>query len=353
MSSAFAKHLESYLLAASLLLDSPEDLIASKILQESKRELEENVYHDNWDGGIDYHTLKLCVSLTLFKEVKDRLNEIEGKICQTIQQLSRDLAHEGLSSVTILPEMPNIQEKSLINEQIPNTAEKNVAMEEDKNKKTIAVFISHLAKYKNEATALKQMLGCFGISAFVAHEDITPTAEWQVEIEKALRECRCLVALLKDGFHESPWTDQEIGFAYARNIKIIPVIQGVNPYGFIGKIQGLKCDERYLWWEIYKRLPLFKGEHDAFFYAVSKTKSYIDARELAKIFHLLIPFTQNEIEILFNLSVQNENIHNSHTFWQATTHSKGMLAYIKSWVGIEYEQVYSSGQFECFRQVKH
>lgn len=353
MSSAFAKHLERYLLAASTLLDSPEDLIASKVLQESRFELEENVYHDNWDGGIDYHALKLYVSLALFKDVKDRLNEVEERICKTIQQLSRDLAHEDLSSVTILPEMPNIQKKSSINDQISNTAEANVPTPPNGNEEKIEVFISHLAKYKSEATALKQMLGCFGVSAFVAHEDITPTAEWQVEIEKALRECRCLVALLKDGFHESSWTDQEIGFAYARNIKIIPVIQGANPYGFIGKIQGLKCDERYLWWEIYKRLPLFKDEHEAFFYAVSKSELFDSTVELAKIFCRLSPFNQNEITMLFQLADQNKYIRDSHTFWQTTTHSKGMLAYIKSWIGIEYEQVYSNGQVECFRQVKH
>ena len=56
----------------------------------SKYKLRENVYHDNWDGGTDYHTLTLYVSLVVLKN-KVQVNEVEKKICQTTQQISRDL----------------------------------------------------------------------------------------------------------------------------------------------------------------------------------------------------------------------------------------------------------------------
>jgi hypothetical protein len=41
---------------------------------------------------------------------------------------------------------------------------------------------------KDEATAmrLKECLGAYGITGFVAHEDIEPSRVWQTEIERAL-----------------------------------------------------------------------------------------------------------------------------------------------------------------------
>lgn len=105
---------------------------------------------------------------------------------------------------------------------------------------TVRIFISHISKYKKEAAALQNELTHYKCSAFVAHEDIVPTLEWQTEIETALRTMDALVALITPEFDTSKWTDQEIGFALGRSINIIPVRLGLDPYGFIGKTQGLQ-----------------------------------------------------------------------------------------------------------------
>lgn len=42
----------------------------------------------------------------------------------------------------------------------------------------LCVFISHLAKNKIFASELQAALAVYGISCFVAHEDIEPDAEW-------------------------------------------------------------------------------------------------------------------------------------------------------------------------------
>ena len=73
------------------------------------------------------------------------------------------------------------------------------------------IFISHLAANKAEASQLKEQLEQYGSTAFVAHEDIEPTKEWQTEIESALASMDALVALLAPGFKESNWCDQEVG----------------------------------------------------------------------------------------------------------------------------------------------
>jgi hypothetical protein len=100
------------------------------------------------------------------------------------------------------------------------------------------LFISHLAVHKVWAARLQQALLHFGISSFVAHNDIEPTSEWQEQIEAALATCEGLVALLHPNFHLSKWTDQEIGFAMGRSVPVFSVRFGEVPYGFIGKFQA-------------------------------------------------------------------------------------------------------------------
>ncbi|MDQ7084793.1 MAG: toll/interleukin-1 receptor domain-containing protein [Sulfurovum sp.] len=102
------------------------------------------------------------------------------------------------------------------------------------------LFISHLAKYKKTASNLQNLLLIYGISGFVAHEDIEPSKEWQEEIEIALHSMDALTAILMEGFKESNWCDQEVGFAVGKDVLIIPIRKEIDPYGFIGKYQAIK-----------------------------------------------------------------------------------------------------------------
>jgi hypothetical protein len=102
------------------------------------------------------------------------------------------------------------------------------------------VFLTHLATHRKFAADLQAALLEFGISTFVAHNDIAPTLEWQGEIETALATCDGLVALLHPDFHASPWTDQEIGFAMGKGVPTFAVRLGHDPYGFIGRFQAFE-----------------------------------------------------------------------------------------------------------------
>ncbi len=104
----------------------------------------------------------------------------------------------------------------------------------------LKVFLSHLSKEKIWTTELQEALQEYGVSAFVAHKDIKPTLEWQGQIETALATCDALVALLHRDFHESKWTDQEIGFAMGRGVPVFSIRFGQDPYGFIGKTQAFQ-----------------------------------------------------------------------------------------------------------------
>lgn len=103
----------------------------------------------------------------------------------------------------------------------------------------LRLFLSHLSSFKKTTGQLQAALRRYGISAFVAHVDIEPTREWMDEIEAGLHSMDALVAILMPGFKESNWTDQEVGVAVGRGILVIPVMKGLNPYGFISRYQGL------------------------------------------------------------------------------------------------------------------
>lgn len=105
-------------------------------------------------------------------------------------------------------------------------------------KRMFRLFISHLSSEKVFAAELQEALLNYGISGFVAHNDIEPTLEWQTQIETALSTADSLVALLHPAFHKSNWTDQEIGFAMGRGLPVFAVRFGQDPYGFIGRFQG-------------------------------------------------------------------------------------------------------------------
>jgi hypothetical protein len=104
----------------------------------------------------------------------------------------------------------------------------------------IKVFISHLSSNRERMSALKASLAYWGISAFIAHEDIKASREWRDEVEAGLETMDILVAVVEPGFKESDWCAQEVGYALGRKVDIIPLRAGLDPFGFFGKYQGIQ-----------------------------------------------------------------------------------------------------------------
>lgn len=109
------------------------------------------------------------------------------------------------------------------------------------------VFISHSHLDYDTAAFIKMELERYGISAFVAHQDIIPSRAWRNEIHKQLEACDLLIALLTRNFKASKWTDQECGIAIGLEKKILPVRIDYEPYGFLADYQVLKWDEERKW----------------------------------------------------------------------------------------------------------
>ena len=103
----------------------------------------------------------------------------------------------------------------------------------------LRVFISHTGEKKRLAKDVQENLRAFGMASFVAHEDIKPLKEWREEIEKALKSMDLLLALLTEDFRKSKWTDQEVGVAIGREVRVMPVRMGEDPYGFMDRYQAI------------------------------------------------------------------------------------------------------------------
>jgi TIR domain-containing protein len=116
------------------------------------------------------------------------------------------------------------------------------------------LFITHTHANRERAGGLRKILAGWGIDAFVAHDTIEPTREWQDEIESALRSCDALCVVMTPDLIESRWCDQEVGFAVARSILVVPLKLGVDPHGFIGKYQALNVSDDMTAWTVAEKV---------------------------------------------------------------------------------------------------
>lgn len=192
----------------------------------------EQTGYDNWDGGVDIYTLYLEVPVEQYAIVEPELEDIEKTIGSKLGKAVR-LPQIWLNTVAITPILSG--DVAAIDPAQPSPPEAAHIWEPD----TVRLFLSHISAHKVDVAGLKYELRQVGISGFVAHEDVEPSLIWQDEIVLALRTMHAMAAVLTPGFHESNWTDQEVGYALARRVVIIPIRVGLTPYGFMGAHQGL------------------------------------------------------------------------------------------------------------------
>ena len=188
--------------------------------------------YDNWNGGTYLYSLSLDVPIGVFGEIEPRISEIEESILNKATTIFRNLVNQKITKVIITPPLA-----SDVSRMKADTFEGDA--DHLWTPKYLRLFLSHVAIHKKNVGELKNELQVYGISAFVAHEDIEPSVKWQDEILKALQSMHVMVALLTPEFHQSNWTDQEMGIALGRRILVIPVRLGLDPYGFVGSQQGL------------------------------------------------------------------------------------------------------------------
>ena len=167
-----------------------------------------------------------CIS----KQIRDDLNRVNSEV---------ENEYVRAVHIKMVSEYDSKCQSSIPFSREPYARSKDVGLWEGN---TLRLFLSHRDKHKYNARELTEALEPYGVSVFVAHEAIKPMKEWQKEILNGLKTMEVMLVLLTDDFHESYWTNQEIGFALAKGTPIICVKVGTtDPKGFIGSRQALKA----------------------------------------------------------------------------------------------------------------
>jgi hypothetical protein len=255
-----------------------------ELLVNAKIRVVEETGYDNWNGGQVGHDIFLSVSEDSFIPFIKNKNDIQTKIRTDLNNIN-SVPDEYISDVFLeiedALETDWRRDSGLLitpGKQVTAAAEQRIW-----KGNAFRVFLSHKTEVKKQTALLKEELSQYGISCFVAHEDIHPTQDWQNEIEGALATADAFIALLTEKFHESLWTDQEVGYALARGIPILAVRLGRDPYGFIGKFQALSCDWTTAPVEIMKILIKHDRMVGAYIEAISRLESFNQANTLASL----------------------------------------------------------------------
>ncbi|MBN1458582.1 MAG: toll/interleukin-1 receptor domain-containing protein [Armatimonadetes bacterium] len=266
-----------------------------RLLVNSRYRVQEEWTYDGIDGGIYGHAVYFQVPPAIFHEIYNDLYSVGQQLGEGINRFKNiqdEYIHEVFIELEETPEVADWREQSGVLEK-PGPA--LVTLSDDQLSRLwkpgfFRLFVSHKAEEKILASEFKTAMEGLGVSSFVAHEDIKPTKEWEDEIERALYSMEAMVAIMTSGFHDSEWTDQEIGVAIGRGVPVVSVRLGKDPYGLIGKYQALSGLGKesavmargvfdLLWEDSALRPRMVEGLVCRF----EQARKYVEANELIKI----------------------------------------------------------------------
>ncbi len=177
-------------------------------------------------------------------------------------------------------------------------------------------FISYASSIKKTAGRIKSYLDDFGFNCFLAHEDILPQTQWPEEIISALKSCDLFLPLLTPKFMESYYCQQETGFAYSREIEILPVMISKAPMGMIANIQAVKYkkdNHDISCWKIVKHIgnnSAISGHVlDSLITWFGESGQYDTANERAKLVLNEFDFSNTQVETIREHIRRNSQIY--------------------------------------------
>ena len=102
------------------------------------------------------------------------------------------------------------------------------------------MFLSHRASHRRRVAEVREQIKRQGLSCFVAHEDVAASTVWQDEILNALNTMDVFIGFVTEDFHTGGWPDQEVGYAYHRDVpRLFVKIEGSDPVGMVAREQAL------------------------------------------------------------------------------------------------------------------
>ena len=199
--------------------------------------------YDGWNGGTYGHDVVFYLPREVMARIQlGKQDDYCGRLRSDLNTCARQVGNEHFNEVHL-----ELNDQNDPRFQRAHPFSKKPSVDPDTlslwRRGYVRLFVSHRDNYKRQAQQLASALEAYGISSFVAHDTIEPMEAWQHEIEKGLATMEIMLAVITDDFHESVWTNQEVGYALAAGVPIIPVKVGRrDPPGFIGAKQALKAD---------------------------------------------------------------------------------------------------------------
>ncbi len=330
---------DSYLATLSRMYARSGDKLLQNVVVNGIVTIQEEWDYDNWNGGTYGHAITLTIPENLYSDAIEIKDEVEKRINEDLNKLNHE-SNEHFSAVFVemepeendhWRENSGVLRPRLLPASIPAEA-----MQRIWGPQHVRVFLSHKSSVKEQTSKLKQSFVRCGISAFVAHDDIEPTEEWQLEIERALFSMDALAALLTEDYHDSNWTDQEVGVAIGRGVPLIAVRLGRDPYGLMGKGQGLGgCNwnktsdiATRVFKLLYKRMPDKSRLFQCALSAYSNSESFVDSAW--KVKYLLSIFDNLSSDQVDNLMIAYRNNSQNKSSFDGMNLLKPLL---KKWTG--------------------
>ena len=328
----FAYNSERYLATLAKIYEQDGQRKLQLILVNSQVRIDEGTGKGGWNEEAWGHAVHLMVphhlftfglkeTLTIQNKIREDLNKVISISGEFISDVSLEVAVEESRDWRKDSGLLVTSARS-----VPSDASTRIWGDEG----YFRLFLSHISKYKAEAAKLKDDLRLFGVSCFVAHKDIEPLKEWQDEIELALASMDALAALLTPGFHESRWTDQEVGFAYARQVQIIPLRLGLDPYGFLGKFQALTTDWKDAALNIAKLLTNDPRMLTGFLNALRLISSFDKGNLVGGVLPAIQRLSPAQIDQLINAYNDNLELRGSYVFngKQSRYYGTGLISHL-------------------------
>jgi hypothetical protein len=306
--------LEHYLAALSKLYAQDGKRKYQEIIVNSQMRISEKWTDDEWlNSG---HAIFLTVPESLYLGVvKDKI-DLQQEIRDDLNKL-HSVRGEFVAEVFLEMERGEDEDWRRKSGLLVRSRQRVVSpMAEERiwNGAGYRVFLSHKSEVKQQTGKLKEWLEPFGVSSFVAHTDIHPTKEWQDEIENALASMDAFVALLTGEFHDSDWTDQEVGYALGRGVPLIAIKLGRDPYGFIGRFQALACEWDDAPVKLVALLIKYPRMLEAYINALPHCRTFGDGNVLAEVLPAIASLTDEQAQRMQSAFNENSQLQGSYGF---------------------------------------
>ena len=328
--------IEHYLAVLSKVYAQNGEHKKLEIIVNSQIRVHECWRYDNWDGGTYGHALFLILPESLFVSAIESRDALQSEIAADINKI-HNVQNEHIAEVFF--EMQRVDDHDWRRESGALNFQNRIIQPDTVARiwgdGSFRLFLSHKTEVKKEVAELKLKLSLYGINCFVAHEDILPTKQWQDEIESALISMDGFVALLTDRFHDSNWTDQEVGFALGRGVPIIAVRLGLDPYGFIAKFQALTCAWNDAPLGIVGLLIHQPKVLEAYIKAMQDCHSFDEGNTLARVLPNIQQLTEDQALKMYKAFRENDQLRGSFGFFgnKPREYGDGLLVHLKRITG--------------------